>query len=99
MGLLLSNRHFADLSVYKDTNDLAVFLDSLEVLGSGGVGAGGSGSIFGESLLLGFVPVLVEPALEFVRKMGCPDSGERAETAGSFDVANDTADNHGWSLY
>jgi hypothetical protein len=98
MRLLLPNGHFADLSVYKDTNDLAVFLDSLEIFGSGRVGAGGFGSVFGESLLLGFIPVLVESALDFVGKMGCPDSGERAEAAGSFYVADDSTHNHGGSL-
>lgn len=64
------------MSVYKNTNDLTVLFDSLEIFGGGGVGASGFGGVFGESLLLGFVPVLVESALDFVGKMGCPDGGE-----------------------
>src|SRR5579859_7334362 len=98
MRLLLSNGHLADLSVYKNTNNLTVLLDSFEVLGSGGVCASGFGGVFRKSLLLGFVPVLVESALDFVGKMGCPDGGERSETTGSFDVADNTAHNHGGSL-
>lgn len=30
--------------------------------------------------------------------MGSPNGGERAETAGSFDVTDNTNDNHWWSL-
>ena len=84
--------------MYENTDDLTVLFDSLEVLCGGGVCASGFGGVFGEGLFLGFVPVLVESALDFVGKMGCPDSGERAETAGSFDVADDSAHNHGGSL-
>ncbi len=46
--------------------------------------------VVSKGLLLAAVPVLVEPALELIREMRSPDSGEGAETAGSLDVADYT---------
>ena len=94
VGLLLLQRRLSDLGVGEDTDDGAVFLDALELAGDGG--AGGLGvllGVLGECLLLALVPVLVESALDFVGKMFGPDGGERAETAGSLNVANETNGN------
>ena len=98
MRLLLSNGHFANLSMHEHTNDLTVLFDAFEVFGSSGFGAGSESSVFGEGLLLGLVPIFVESAFDFVGEMGGPDGGERAETTGSFDIADDTADDHRRSL-
>ena len=98
MRLLLSNGNFANLSMDKHTNELTVLLDAFEVLCSGGFGASCGGSVFGEGLLLGLIPVLVESALDFIGEMGRPDGGEGSETTGSFNIADDTTDNHGRSL-
>src|SRR5258706_15586577 len=46
--------------------------------------------VVSKGLLLAAVPVLVEPALELIREMRSPDSGEGAESAGSLDGADYT---------
>ena len=95
VGLLLLEGGLSDLSVGEDTDDGAVLLDTLEFAGDGGTAAlrvllG----VLGESLLLALVPVLVESALDLVREMLSPDSGQGAQAAGSFDVSNQTNDHH-----
>jgi len=49
--------------------------------------------VVSKGFLLAAVPILVEPALDLIREVRSPDSGEGAETARSFDVADDTDDN------
>ena len=99
VGLLLGETGLADLGVGEDTDDSAVFADTLDLAGDGlstilsvllGVPC--------EGLLLRAVPVLVEATLDLVGKMGSPDSGECAETTGCLNVADDTDDDHGWCL-
>ena len=63
----------------EDANNGAVFLDAFELARDGLTGIfrvllG----IFGESLLLRFVPVLVEASLNLVAEMLGPDSGKRS---------------------
>lgn len=77
VGLLLLKGGLSDLGVGEDTNDGAVLLDALELAGDGRAAAlrvllG----ILGESLLLALVPVLVEPALDFVAQVLGPHGGE-----------------------
>lgn len=48
--------------------------------------------VVSKCFLLAAVPVLVEAALQLIREMGGPDSGEGAETAGSLDVTDHTDD-------
>ena len=45
-----------------------------------------------------FVCVLVKSSFDFVREMGCPDGSERAESTGSFNVADNTTHNQWRSL-
>ena len=76
-------------------DDCTVFLHAFEFPGDWGARV--FGMLFGvlcEGLFLGFVPVFVEAAFDFVREMFGPDGGERAETAGGFDVANEADDDH-----
>ena len=99
MCLLLAETGLADLSVGKDADNSAVLADTLELTGDGlatvlGVLLG----VAGEGLLLRAVPVLVEPTLDLVGKVGCPDGGEGAETARCLDVADNTNDHHWWCL-
>jgi hypothetical protein len=94
VGFLLLEARLADLGVGEDTDDGAVFAHALELarkrlarilcvlLG-----------IASESLLLRAIPVLVEATFEFIRKMGCPDSGERAEATGGLNVTDSADDN------
>ena len=89
VGLLLLKRGLADLGVGEDTDDGAVLLDALELAGDGGarvlrVLLG----VFGESLLLALVPVLVESALDLVAQVLSPNGGKGTQTAGSLDVTN-----------
>ena len=77
VGLLLLERGLGDLGVGEHTDDGAVLLDALEVAGDVlaallCVLLG----VLGESLLLALVPVLVKSALELVRKVLSPDSGQ-----------------------
>ena len=89
--LLLLDGGLADLGVGEDTDDGAVLLDALELAGDGSaVLLGVLLGVLGEGLLLALVPVLVEASLHFVAQVLSPDGGERAETAGSLNVTNDT---------
>jgi len=54
--------------------------------------------VFGESLLLGVNPVLVESSLELVAKMLSPDGGEGSETSWGFNVTNNTDNNDWWGF-
>lgn len=95
VGLLLLKRGLADLRMGKHTDDGAVFLDALQLTGDGCAGVFSVlFGIFSECLFLGFVPVFVEAAFYFVREMLGPDGGERAETAGGFDVADEADNDH-----
>merc|ERR1711939_152897 len=100
VGLLLGEAGLADLGVGEDANDGAVLGDTLELAGDRrsrtllGVLLG----VLGKGLLLGPVPVLVEATLDLVREVLGPDGRERAEAAGSLDVADDTDDDHGRGL-
>ena len=91
MGLLLLEASLADLGVGEDTDDGTVLADALELTSDRlatvlGVLLG----VASERLLLGAVPVLVEPPLELVREMGGPDGSEGTEAARSLDVTNNT---------
>ena len=89
--LLLLERRLADLGVGEHTHDRAVLLDALKLAGDGGTAVlGVLLGVLGEGLLLALVPVLVEPALDLVAQVLGPHSGERAETTGSLDVADNT---------
>jgi len=99
MGLLLLEWCLANLRVGENTDDSAVLLDTLELMSDGGtVVVGMLLGVLGESLLLGSVPVLVESALDLIAEMLGPDGCEGAETAGGFDVTDDTDSNHWWGL-
>lgn len=99
VGLLLGETGLADLGVCEDTDDSAVFADTLE-LTSNGFAAVLSVllGVAGEGLLLGAVPVLVEATLDFIGKVVSPDSGEGAETSGSLNIADETNGDHRRSL-
>ena len=93
--LLLLERRLADLGVGEDADDGAVLLDALELAGDAlGAIIGMLLRVLGEGLLLALVPVLVESALDLVGKVLSPHSGQRAQAAGSLDVANQANDHH-----
>jgi len=91
MGLLLAEANLADLSVSQDTDNLAVLghacqlrLDILAILRTDALG------ITGVCLLLGAIPILVESTFYFIAEVSSPDSGKRAETTRSLNIANNT---------
>ena len=97
--LLLAETGLADLGVRKDTNDRAVLADALEFAGNAlATVLGRLLGVPGESLLLRAVPVLVEPTLDLVGKVGSPNGGERAQTTWCLDVTDNTDDDHWWCL-
>jgi hypothetical protein len=99
VGLFLDQPGLPDLGVGEDSDDGTVLPDSLNLSGDRGtVVLRVLLGVLGESLLLGPVPVLVEPSLQLVRQVFGPDGGQRSETSGGLDVSNDTDDNHGGSL-
>lgn len=98
MRLLLLQRRLADLRVCEDTHDGAVLLDAVELSGDGFGTGGVLLGVFGEGLLLGLVPVLVEAAFDLVAEMFGPDGSQRAEATGGFDVADNTDNDHLWGL-
>ena len=100
VGLLLGETGLADLGVGENTDNGAVLANALELASNRlatvlGVLLG----VAGERLLLGAVPVLVEPTLELVGEVGSPDCREGAETTGSLDVADNTDNHHGGRLH
>ena len=95
VGLLLADGSLGDLGVGEDTDDGAVLLHALELAGDVlatllGVLLG----VLGEGLFLALVPVLVEATLDLVGKVLSPHSGQRAESTGSLDVANQANGDH-----
>ena len=94
VGLLLLDGGLADLGVGEDTDDRAVLLHALQLAGDGGAAlVGVLLGVLGEGLLLALVPVLVEATLDLIAQVLSPDGGERAETTGSLDVADNTDGN------
>jgi len=95
VGLLLSLTEELDLRVRDDANDSAVFLHFGEVFFDFllSVLSGPLLGIFGESLLLGGVPVLVETPSDFLRKMLGPDGLECPHAVRGFDIT-DNSDDH-----
>ena len=96
MSLLLTNLQLLDLSVGKNTNDLAIVHNLLQLFFHILLtfGSGKTSSVVGESLLLALVPVLVETTLARIVHMFSKNGGESAETLGSLDVTDNTNNNH-----
>jgi len=97
VSLLLSKVELIHLSVDDDSDDLAVFLDSVK-LAVNVLGITPLLAVLVESLLLGVHPVLVESSLQLSRQVLSPDGSKSSETSGSFDVTNNTANNDGRSF-
>jgi hypothetical protein len=97
VSLLLSEVEEVELGVDDDSNNLAIFLQSVE-LGSDILFILKLLSILGESLLLGVHPILVQSSSELGRKMLGPDCGQCSQTSGSLNIPND-ADNDDWGSF
>ena len=95
VGNLGSQLHFADLGMGKDTHDVAVLLDAVN-LGLNLLGfLGGLLCILGKSLLFRVIPILVESAFDLFGQVTGPDGGEGAKTVGCGDIADNADNNHG----
>lgn len=92
MSSLLSKVELVQLSVNDNSDNLAVFLDSVEFSGDVLFIRPLLG-ILGESLLLGVHPVFIESSLELSGQVLSPDGGQSSETSGGFDVTNNTGNN------
>lgn len=91
VSLLLSQVELVQLGVGNNSDDLAVFLDSVK-LALDSLFVAPLLAVLGESLLLGVHPVLVQSSLELDGQVLGPNGGQSSETSGGFDVTNDTAD-------
>ena len=91
---LLAEVHLTLLSVNQKTDDLAVLGQAINIGLDGVLIAADLLLIFGEGFLFGTVPVLVESAQGFLRKMFAPDGVESTEAAGSFHITNHTDHSH-----
>jgi len=100
VGLLLTLAEQLDLRVRDNADDGAIFLHLgeifldflLAVLGRPFLG------VFGEGLLFGRVPVLVEASSDFLGEMLGPDGLEGPHAVRGLDVADDADDHDGRSL-
>jgi len=97
MSSLLSNVELIQLGVDDNSDDLAVFLDSVKLAGDVLL-VGPFLSVLGESLLLGVHPVFIKSSLELGGQVLGPDGGQSSETSWSLDVTNNTDDNDWWSF-
>jgi len=97
MSSLLSKVKLVQLSVNDNSDNLGVFLDSVEFSGDVLFIRPFLG-ILGEGLLLGVHPVFIESSLELSAQMLSPDGGQSSETSGGFDVTNNTGNNDGGSF-
>jgi len=94
---LLSKVELIQLGVDDNSDNLAVFLDSVELAGDVLLVAPLL-SVLGESLLLGVHPVFIESSLELSGQVLGPDGGQGSETSWSLDVTNNTDDNNWWGF-
>ena len=95
VGLLLLQTRVTELSVGKHANNAAVLANALELSGNRlAVVLRVLLGVLSERLPLATVPVLVEATLHLVREVLSPNSGERTETAGRLDIADNTDHNH-----
>ena len=99
VGLLLLQTSLPDLSVRQHSNNSTVLANSLQLsCNRASRRLGVLLGVFGERFLLRSVPVLVEATFDFVGEMFGPYGGKGSETSGSFDVTDNTDDDHGWGL-
>jgi len=101
VSLALTEAEFADLGGGEDADGRAVLLDAGHIAVDGVLVLGIELmllGVLGESLLLGVHPVLVHAPLDSFVKVSSPDSGERAHTTGSLNVADET-DNLHWGAF
>lgn len=92
MSLLLLERSLADLRMGEHTNDGAIAADALKLTRRILAILGCLFGILGKGLLLRFVPIFIESALDLIAKMASPDGGKGSQATRGFDVA-DQADN------
>merc|ERR1719221_1900104 len=98
---LLPNLHFGDLGVADCPDTMAILLDAVElcchrlpILAR----LAPALLILGEGLLLGLVPVLVEPPLALLAQVSCPNTCKGAHATRSLDVSDEPHHHHRWSL-
>jgi len=99
VSLLLSEVEFVHLGVGNDTDNLAVFLNTVEAGFNVVISLlSEEFDVFGEAFLLSGHPVLVETSLDFLAQVLSPDSGQSAETTWGFDVTDNTDNSHWWGF-
>jgi len=101
VGLVLAEVELANLGGSEDADGRAVLLDAGEVTVDGAFISFSELvllGVLGESLLLGVHPVLVHAPLDGDIEVGSPDGGQRAETTGCLNVADESDDFHRGAL-
>jgi hypothetical protein len=82
----------------QNSNNRAIFLDSVQLDIDGFAGFGIFLLVFGESLFLRVHPVFVESSEGIFIEFLSPDSGQVSETSGGFDISDNSDNNHGGSF-
>jgi hypothetical protein len=91
---LLSEVQQFHLGVGNNSDDGAIFFNSVQFNVNVSLGFSYVFLVFSESLLLRIAPVLIESSQSVSIQLISPNSGQSSQSSGSFNVSNQTNNNH-----